>query len=196
MPSDPGADVELLVDGTLARAVDVKVTQRVANPLGLDLPDRSLGIEYTRKGATTWALLDYEDLGRLGSGGGVSSDPAGKSFATFQDWLDDQVALRNGGVGLQLVRFGEGEQLVARAGVEILDQRAGVEVGAGFAGPADDTAVAQVRSQGRRWYVLARRSAGSPPEYFPTDARVGGETLDDFLAYATQQYAKGGGGLR
>ena len=44
--------------------------------------------------------------------------------------------------------------------------------------------------------MLARRpSDGSPPQYIAVTATDGGATLDDFLDYARERYAEGGGGL-
>ncbi len=193
-------DVELYPGGLLAKAKGVTVTERIPNPMGYADPDYSLGIAYERDGESTWALLTYTEDRNGNATGGVSSDPAGKSFATLQQWIDDQVALQNGDdAPLQFVEFdgsAQGETLVPLDGVEILQQSADVELGGNFAGPGDPTAVAEVSVDGERWYVLARRIAGSEPEYFPTAAEVGGATLDDFLAYAEQQYAEGGGGLR
>lgn len=188
-PSDPDADVELTREGELLVAEGVEVTRQVENPLGLTPPDYSLGIAYTRDGETTWALLE--------SSGSVTYDPARKAFATLDDWLDEMVALETGDVRLQLVEFGVGETLEPLPGVEIVDQTGEVNLSESFAGPRDRTAAAQVTYEGKRWFVLARQISGSPPEYFPTAGRVGGQDLADFLDYASGQYTDSGGeGLR
>jgi DNA-binding phage protein len=199
-PSGKSA-VELYPGGLLAKAKNVTITQRVPNPMGYTEPDHSLGIAYERNGESTWALLTYqEDPDGLGSTGGVSSDPAGKSFPTLELWLDDQVALQSGEEPpLQLVEFdpsGGDETLLPLDGVTILQQTGDVELGPGFAGPADPSAVAEVRVNGERWYVLARTLPGSSPEYIPTAASIGLRTLDDFLAEAALRFGDGGGGFR
>lgn len=193
--------MELFPGGVLAKAKHVTVTQRVPNPMGYTEPDHSLGIAYERNGKSTWALLTYqEDADGFGSAGGVSSDPAGKSFPTLELWLDDQVALQKGEKQpLQLVEFdpsGDGQTLLPLEGVTILQQTDDVELGPGFAGPDDPSAVAEVRVDGERWYVLARVLPGSSPEYIPTAAAIGLRTLEDFLAEAALRFGDGGGGFR
>lgn len=200
VPATTSEDVELLADGSLAVADGVTVTQQVKNPLDLELPDRSLGIAYELDGEDWWSLLTYEVDQRTGRPStSTTSDTARRSFPTLEDWLDDLVALQQrADQPVQLVEFAPGgtETLVPLAGVEILQQSPDVDLGAGFAGPDDPSAVAEVRVDGERWYVLARRLQGTRPQYLPTAAEVGGPTLDDFLAYASEQYAEGGGGLR
>ncbi|WP_134766594.1 hypothetical protein [Nocardioides sp. 1609] len=183
-----GSDVWLEADGSVLKARGVTVTERIANPLASVLPHRSLGLAYSRDGEDYWALLEYDPVG-----GSLTWDPAGKSFATLQQWIDDMVALQTGEPGLRLVRFGAGETLLPRAGVEILAQTGAVDLPDSFAGPGDRTAVAMVTYEGMRWFVLAREIGGSEPEYLPTAGSVGGATIDDFLAYAADQYGSGEG---
>ena len=93
------------------------------------------------------------------------------------------------------MRFADGEALVAVDGVTIVEQRPSPDVGASFATPADTSAVALVEVDGRRWYVLARRSTGSPAQYIAVRLNDGGPDLDAFIAFAQERYAEGGGGL-
>ena len=170
----------------------VEVVKRVPNPLGYTDPGTSLGLEIRYRGTTYWYLLDSD--GRQGTGS--IHDEARRSFPTLQTWLDDQVALQNGGDTLALVRFTPGAAtLQPLDGVTLVQQRSGVDLGPDFAGPGATTAVAEVRYRRATWFVLARRLPGSEPEYFPTAASVSAPTLAGFLDYARGQYA-GGAGLR
>ena len=194
VPSDPDADVELTPSGSVVTAVGVEVIRRIPNPLGLEAPDRSIAIAYTKRSETTWALLTYEPQDDGSATASSASDPAGKSFATLDDWVADQVALQQGEPPpFTFVRFGQGETLVPLEGVQILQQTGEVDLPANFAGPDDRSAVAEVAADGRRWWVLARQVSGSPPEYIATAGPVGGDNLADFMAYAAQQYASNEG---
>jgi len=181
----PGEEVRLDRDGTLLTREGVQVVREVENPQGLAPPDHSLGVVYTFKGDTYWALV---------TNSGSSTEVAHLSFPTFEYWLADQVALQKGDATLALVEFGDGESLEPRAGVEIISQTGDLSMmPSNFAGPNDRTAVAEVTYQGERWYVLARQIDGTTPEYFPTAASVSLPTLEQFLPYAADQYANGTG---
>lgn len=184
-----GERIGLTPDGTLLVRDGVEVLEEVENPLGYSPPDHSLGVVYRFESTTYWALTTIEPTGNHFAAT-TATDGAGKSFPTFQYWLDDRVALQQGDKEmLALVSFGEGETLLPRDGVEILQQTGDVELPANFAGPNDKTAVAEVTYRGERWYVLARQVDGSPPEYFPSAAAVTGPTLEEFLDYAADAYA-------
>ena len=99
---------------------------------------------------------------------------------------------------LDLVRFvGAGEVLEPVDGVTIFQQRPSPQVGDAFATAGDRSAVARVRAaDGAIYYVLARETDGSEPQYIAVKAADGGPTLDAFLDLAPRErYAKDGGGL-
>ena len=78
---------------------------------------------------------------------------------------------------------------------EIIEQRPGVDVGASFAAPGDVTGVAMVASEGSRTFVLARATEGGPAQYIAVNATRVMDTLDEFIDFARERYAEGGGGL-
>jgi hypothetical protein len=176
-------------DGVFLVRQGVEVLEYVENPLELEPPRYSAGFALDMDGDEVWALV---------SGGprdGASSTfPARQSFPNLGLWLDDQVAMQQGEPTLALVNFGQGSELVAEPGVEIVRQQADPDIGPSFAGPdALHTAVAEVRWEGERWYVLARELPGGDPEYFPTAASVSRPTLEGFLEYARTSYGSGAG---
>ncbi len=103
--------------------------------------------------------------------------------------------MQHGEPTLALVSFGDGKTLVPEDGVELLDQRPSPQMPENFAPPGDRMAVAMVRWQGERWFVLARQLPGSPPQYLPTAASVVGDatTIDGFLEVARERYTQGEG---
>lgn len=185
MPTDQiPAPASLDSAGRLVLPSSTRVLRVVANPAGVTAPEFSLGLEVEHDGEREWALAEED---------GSSWDPAYKSFATLEQWLDDMVALSSGGETQQFVKFGADGELVGMPGVTVVEQRGGVDVGKRFAGPEDKTAVAKVTFEGETWFVLARRIGSGSTEFFPTAAMAGRETLDEFLDYARGQYAAGEG---
>ena len=78
---------------------------------------------------------------------------------------------------------------------EIIEQRPGVDVGGSFAAPGDVTGVAMVASEGSRSFVLARMTEGGSAQYIAVSATRVMDTLDEFIDFARERYAEGGGGL-
>lgn len=79
--------------------------------------------------------------------------------------------------------------------VVVVDQVYDPDLGASFA-PPGESGVAKVRKDGQVWYVVARR----PDDYIAVSASKASEQYDvedlaDFIAFAQERYAEGGGGL-
>jgi hypothetical protein len=159
-------------DGELQVAPDVQVLESgtVIDHDG----EPTFGVAYVYKGTTYWAIVDP-------SGG--TYDEAFAAFPTLADWLNDQMALQAGEPLLQLVRFGTDGLLEPLEGVELLDQSADIDPRHNIAPPGVPVAVAEVRWEGQRWYVVARDLDDSGSEYFPAAASVTKPTLDAFVTW-------------
>lgn len=192
-------------DGVVRIGPDAWVGELVPNPYGVKVPARSAAAAVTQDGETTWWAAFNDGSGSTS----VVAQPVPGADA-FVDWVTEQAGIVTaddavappgdgswpGRSDLELVRFADsGEALEALPGVTVLRQRANPEVGDSFARPADRSAVAEVRTDGRRWYVLARQPTGAPAQYIAVSAADGGASLEDFLALARGRYAEGGGGL-
>lgn len=193
-PADDGQLASLGPDG-LVLGDDVTVVRRVENPMGYELPDKSLGLVVDHDGSRIWMLLTFNEAHGPSAGSSSTYDDAGRTYPTFDLWLTETVAMHQGEPALTLVAFGDGKTLVPEDGVELLDQRPSPQLPDNFAGPGDRTAVAMVRWRGEPWFVLARQLPESPPEYLPTAASVVGDpaTIDGFLEVARKRYAQGVG---
>jgi hypothetical protein len=177
--------------GELVLRSGVTVVREVDNPMGYEAPKRSVGLVLDDAGTRIWALLEDEPRGAASV-----YDDARQTFPTFDLWLADAVAVWKGEPTLALVRFAEGTSLVADdEGVEVIDQRANPDLPRSFAGPDEQTAVAEVTWHGDTWFVLARRLPGYDAEYFPTAASIVGDpgTIDEFLVVARERYDNGDG---
>lgn len=209
LPDDMPVDARL--DG-LHVAPGVEIRRLVDDPWKVRADgDWSVGVAYTAPGVplTWWA-------GYVGADGGASSASIAAEYARglgFLGWVAAQ-GEGVGGVGstdpgtppdggwpgmtdAELVRFVEGtERLEPVQGVTLLRQRTHPDLPRSWADPGDRSAVAEVELAGTRYYVLARSTLGdAPPQYIAVKAAEGGATLDDFLDFARERYAEGGGGL-
>ncbi|KAB2813065.1 hypothetical protein F9L07_15335 [Pimelobacter simplex] len=166
-----------------------RIEREVANPLRRTAPEASVGLVVVKGTQRYWYLLDHTR-----TGGGASWDPAGTTYARFEQWLDDQVDLQNGDQPVDLVTFaGAGPVLEPGIGARILRQWPDPDV-PGFAAPGDTTAVAKVEVDGLTYFVLARRSADGATDTIPYQADLLAEpTLAAFLAHARDRYASGEG---
>jgi hypothetical protein len=176
-----GNGLAAYADGTLLVQEGAEVLEYLDNPLDVHTPRLSAGLALRADGQETWLLVTANQ-----HSGAVMSAPAHQSMPTLQAWIRE---LQNTEGSQTLVNFGTGSQLVAEPGVEILRQQPDPDVGGSFADDAQRTAVAEVRWQGERWFVLAREVVGSDPEYIPTAASVVPDpTLAGFLEYARSAY--------
>lgn len=191
MTSVPPDDVPGMADdlatwhrGELEAAPGVSVVRQVEDPVpGED----SLGLVLRSGGRTTWALFTQ--------GGNASAweRESESGWLTFDQWLDDQVALQAGGPRVRLVDFGaDGTVSAAAPGVEVLDQRVDPDLPA-YGTTEVPSALAMVTWQGERWFVLVVRFDG--PDGVTTFAarKAGGaETLDEFISFAADRADEGG----
>jgi hypothetical protein len=191
--ADPVLEGDLLAayapDGTLVIKDGWHVTERIPNPLGLRPPATSVAIELSNGADRYWYLVQRGE-----NGAGSTSDEAQKGFATFQEWVDDQVgANRPDPIGDALDLGPDGRLTSSDDAVRIVDQRVGVDVGQdGWA--AEDTTVAELRLEGARWFVAARNHVRGGWELAPpVDTPKAGTTLDSYVEYLRAQYASGEG---
>ena len=171
--------------GRLDPAPGVEVVERVEDPVP---GDESLGLVLRSEGQITWMLL---------SQGGAAASwmlETESGWATFDQWLADQVAVQTGSPGVRLVRLADDGTVTATApSVEVLAQRADPDL-AGYGTDADrPSAVAILDWAGERWFVLA---VGFPDQVAVTTVAAskapGVETLDEFVAFMADKADEGG----
>lgn len=174
--------------------------RRIANPMAYTQPGyRSVGLVATKGEKRTFLLLARH--GRDGS-----SSFSNTATGTLEEWLVGTVAsqhtldLANGDAPPasndeepRWVEFGPDGTLRPVDGVTILEQRANPELPESFAPAGTPTAVAKVRdTEGRVWFVLARRLDGSD-DFVGSTAAAGRATTDEFLVWARGEYGSGAG---
>lgn len=190
------------------------VNQFEDDPWGVRPGAWSVALVYRLHGVTYW-YTGYIDASYGGSSTSIPAAQAGLPLAAWVRRAKADLYREHGGGGgrprgtaatpdggwpgitdLQLVRLDAGsERLRPLDAVTLLSQRAHPDLPSSWARPGDRSAAAEVRFEGRRYYVLTRATGGGAPQYIAVPAADGGATLDDFLALARQRYGRGGGGL-
>ena len=169
----------------------VEVVRAVDDPVAS--ADDSLGLVLREGGETTWMLITLAPSGSSASW----SKESDSGWATFDEWLADQVALSEGTQAPQVVRLeDDGTVTAALPGVEVIDQQPSPDLRAyGTAAEGAVSAVALVQRDGRRVFVLAVRIPGDEQAAVTVVAagKAGGATtLEEFVAFMADRADEGG----
>ena len=123
-----------------------------------------------------WLLLSWWP-GDGGSAAATSNDPAAGGYASFDTWLDVEVARKTGAWTPELVAGGP-DHLTLRNGTRILAQRPAPELGDGYA-------VARLQEFSEEWWVVTRPGADSTTEALVVTYPFEGDpaTLDGFVSH-------------
>ncbi|QIK67706.1 hypothetical protein G7072_16325 [Nocardioides sp. HDW12B] len=174
-------------DGALRADEGTVVVRRLVDPVGLTGiggARRTFALEVERAGKRFWVIAQwYGDAGEM-----ISADPAGQGFDRFEDWLAHRSDAMLADADPFVVLQADGS-LRPADGVELLAQKQDLGFGPRFSGPQDRTAAAEVRADGRRWYVLVRDDASSQPDYITVDPRTSAATFEGFLLEAAETYS-------
>ena len=178
------------------------VAPQVAEPMGLQPPEASVGLVVTKGTETRWLFLARERVvGAQGQipdsfGATASADSPGKSYSRFEEWLAAQVALQGGGAdpasAPALVVVSTDDTLQAASGAMLVEQRP-MPVVDGYSTAGDR--MAEVRQDGRTWFVVVRGHAPDA-EVIPVDAAVLAEPTFAALVDHVRSQAASGEGLR
>jgi hypothetical protein len=174
-----------------------RVVQRIDDPLGLHPPEDSSGLVVTDGQQTRWVLLSRERAvdqeghplpGAFGVSG--SSDPPGKGYARFEDWLASMVAIQGGPQTHPLLTVDDTDRLQAGPRAEIVAVRPAPAI-EGYTTEGDR--MAEVTRDGRTWFVVVR-GHGRDTEVIPVDADVlAAPTFAAFLDHVRKQVTSGAG---
>ncbi len=86
-PAWPRGEKVRYVGGELQLRAGVTVHEQRANPLGYHPPFTSDGLDISYRGTGTWVLVEVDH-----SGFGLAESTPSEEWASFDDWLVDQVA--------------------------------------------------------------------------------------------------------
>lgn len=183
LPASRELGVDFGPDGELLLREGTSVVRRIASPLADVGLERSYALVLERERQRYWVIAEWSPSGEL-----ISSDPAGKGFATFEDWVAYRVEASTGEEP-DLVRLRPDGTLRPATGIELVTQVQDIDLGARFAAPGDRTAAAEVIDGNRRWYVLVRDSVGGTPDYITLDPAATAPTFEGFLDVAADIYS-------
>ena len=174
-----------------------RIVRQVDEPVGLQPPQESTGLVLTDGDQTRWVLLTREQaLDAAGNpvpdafSSSGSSDPAGKGYSRFEDWLASMVELQGGPRTPSLVVVRADDVLRAGPAATVVEVRPAPVID-GYTAPGDR--MAEVRRDGRTWFVMVR-GHGADAELIPVDADVLPEpTFAAFVDHVRNQAGSGEG---
>jgi hypothetical protein len=164
---------------------DVEVGDWMANPMGYELPDNSVGVQVFRGEEERWMLLAADaDLPSWSTW-----EPPNKRHATFHDWLADEVASQKGLEDESPAAFLDG-QLYPRANIELLESVLAPPQAAAY-GPVEDAAAVKYKTPyGEIRFALVHKD-GDATSLDP--AVLEAPTMAAFLAHLQAQGSNGEG---
>ena len=160
------------------------IDQRIPNPMGYELPKRSVALEIHNGSVHRYVLAMVD---RSSSALYSTRVPEG---TVLEDWLVAAKQNFDGEPQPDPVSFGAGETLVAADGVMILDQLPHPNLPANFASDGERTAAAQIDDHGQETFILVREFDGQV-QVIPFTGHF--DSLQAFIRFAGQQYDSGEG---
>lgn len=180
------------VDGELQIRSGVVVHEHIENPYGYDAPRRSDALDLTFEGKRAWFIAETTK-----NGFGFSSSVPSNGWASFADWVADQVDGATGGDSgwPDTLRLTGDGRVVASRGSEILQRTDDPQLGDSFAAAGSPTGAAVVRvgETGRDYFVVWRVIDGELDVITTPPRDVVGATFQELLNYARGKYASGEG---
>lgn len=183
------------VDGQLEIRDGAVVHQRIRNPYDYQPPKTSDALDLTYEGQRMWILADQQR-----NGFGYSSSEPSAGWASFRDWVTDQVSA-DGGDDLNgyppTMRLAPDGSVVPVAGAQVFNRTDDPQLGASFAPAGATTGAAVVQPDGAptAYFVVWRVIDGKLEVIYTRPGTVVGATFDELLSGARATYA-GGEGLR
>jgi hypothetical protein len=183
-------------DGQVVVKDGWRITHRVEEPMGFQLPEQSLGVVVTDGEDTRWMLLTLENMvdeqGNPvgGQGPTAAADNPGKGYSRFEDWLASMVELNGGTRTPALVTVDADDRLQPGPDAVLVETRAAPMID-GYT--TDGDRMAEVRRDGRTWFVVVR-GHGPRAEVIPVDADVlAAPTFEALVDHLETQAASGEG---
>lgn len=180
------------IDGALQIREGVVVHERIENPYGYAPPRTSDALDLTFHGERMWVVVD---LGK--NGYGMSSSTPSNGWASFEDYVADQVDGQTGGEDgwpntMELTTDG---RVVPTEGTTVRNRTDDPQLGPDFApaGATTGAAVVTVAGDHHSYFLVWRVVDGELDVLTTPPDEVTGATFDELLAYARAQYASGEG---
>lgn len=199
-PTEPTAPAEApWTRGELIRYVDeeleirpgVVVHERIRNPYGFEPPRLSDALDVTWRGERQWLMI----VKRPSMGISSSAATPSNGWASFADYVNDQVDVNGGSGWPDTFELDAAGQVVPTAGTRVYNRTDDPQLGPTFAAPGATTGAAVVSVDGEQgnYFVVWRVVDGRLDVITTPPPDVVGATFDELLTYARSQYASGEG---
>ncbi|HEU4811160.1 MAG TPA: hypothetical protein VFT00_03370 [Nocardioides sp.] len=180
------------VDGELQIRDGVRVHEHIANPYDYRPPKLSDAFDLTYEGQRQWVIID----GKGGSFGMSSSAPS-NGWASFADYVADQVDGMSGGDDgwPDTLLLDVSGNVVPTAGTTVHNRTDDPRLGPSFApaGTPTGAAVVSVEGDDKSYFVVWRVIDGELDVITTPPRDVVGATFEELLSYARGKYASGEG---
>ena len=188
----PRGELIRYVEGELEIRPGVVVHQRIRNPYDFEPPSLSDALDVTWKGQRQWLMIEKRPM-PLGSSSS-SSEPS-NGWASFADYVADQVDVNAGSGWPETFRLDGRGQVVPTAGTRVVDRTDDPQLGPDFAPPGATTGAAAVSVAGEEgsYFVVWRVIDGTLDVITTPPGFVGGATFEELLTEARARYASGEG---
>lgn len=180
------------VDGELQIRDGVVVHERIENPYDYESPKMSDAVDLTYEGHRSWTIAETRKNGF----GFYAAEPS-NGWASFADWVADQVDGATGGDDgwPDTLRLSAEGRVVQTPGTTVHNRTDDPQLGDSFAEPGTPTGAAVVSVEGdeNSYFVVWRVIDGELDVITTPPNEVTGATFQELLSYARSQYANGEG---
>ena len=180
------------LDGRLQIRPGVVVHEHIENPYDYSPPRLSDALDLTFEGQRTWIIAE-----QTRNGFGYYSSVPSNGWASFSDWVTDQVNGATGGDDgwPDTLRLTDEGTVIASEGSTILQRTDDPRLGESFAPPSAPTGAAVVRAgEDDLDYFVVWRVIDGELDVITTPPRdVTGATFQEMLTFARAKYASGEG---
>jgi hypothetical protein len=188
----PRGELVRYVEGELQVRPGVAVHEHIRNPYGFEPPALSDALDVTWRGHRQWLMIEKQPMP---VGISSSSSTPSNGWASFADYVADQVSPGGGSGWPETFQLDEQGGVVATPGTRVHDRTDDPRLGPGFAPPGTTTGAAVVSvDDGEDSYFVVWRVVDGTLDVIttPPDDTVGA-TFDELLAGARAAYASGEG---
>jgi hypothetical protein len=179
-------------DGELEVRPGVIVHEHISNPYGYEPPSLSDALDVTWQGQRQWLMIEKRPLPH---GTTESSSSPSNGWASFGDYVADQVSVNGGSGWPDTFQLDSRGQVVPTAGTRVFNRTDDPQLGPSFAPPgaATGAAVVSVGTDERNYFVVWRVIDGSLDVLTTGPDDIVGATFEELLSGARASYAAGEG---
>ena len=188
----PQGELVRYVAGQLEVRPGVVVHERISNPYRLERPSLSDALDVTWKGQRKWLIIVERPQPE---GSSTSSSDPSNGWATFADYVADQVSVDGDSGWPDTFRLDDRGRVVPTAGTTVVARTDTPRLGPTFAAPGEVTGAALVSVVGETgsYFVVWRVVEGELDVITTPPTFNAGATFGTLLARARAQYASGEG---